>query len=309
MSLGTDLKRIIRSGFTSFSRNTLVSLVSIVTMSVTLLVIGLLLFAQVIMQFSLNEIQNRVDVNVYFFSSAQEAQIFELRDLLAAHPDVLDVQYVSKEEVLENFVARHSNDSLTLQSLEELGENPLGAVLNIRARDASRYDEIAAFLESDVIARRGLQSSIENINFYQNRELIERLNSIIRTVRTFGFAVTLFFIIISVLITLTTIRLTIYVSREEIAIMRLVGAENKYIQGPFMVEGILYGTIAALLSMGILYPLTLWITRIASDFFGGFSLVGYYLDNFLQIFIILLVIGFILGALASILAIRNYLRK
>lgn len=309
MSFTTDLKRIIRSGFINFSRNSLVSVASVLIMSVTLSIIGLLIFLNALFQFSLTQIQNKVDVTVYFYPTTSETAILDLQQLLNSLPEVLETEYITRDQALESFRNRNADDYLTLQALEELGDNPLRASLNIRARDASRYQTIVDFLESDQLRARGLRNSIETINFYNNQEIIERLNNVISVVKRLGFALTLFFVAISMIIVFITIRLAIYVSREEISVMRLVGAENKYIQGPFMVEGILYGGIAAVLSLCIMYPLTLWATNKTQDFFGGLSLVRYYGDNFFQILIILLVAGAVLGALSSGIAIRKYLSK
>ena len=129
------------------------------------------------------------------------------------------------------------------------------------------------------------------------------------SVQRLGFAITIFFIIISVLITFNTIRLAIYMARDEIANMRMVGAENKYIQGPFMVEGIVYGVLSSVITLILFYPVTLWLTHNTQAFFGGMSLLKYYADNFLQLLAILLVSGILLGMLSAWLAIRKYLRK
>jgi cell division transport system permease protein len=129
------------------------------------------------------------------------------------------------------------------------------------------------------------------------------------TVKKIGVILTVIFVGLSVVVTLNTIRMAIYSAREEINVMRLVGAENKYIQGPFMIEGIVSGLFAAVITIIALFPLTLWISKYTVDFFGGLSLVKYYGDNFLQIFIILLLVGIVLGALSSMVAIRKYLSK
>jgi cell division transport system permease protein len=117
------------------------------------------------------------------------------------------------------------------------------------------------------------------------------------------------FIGLSVVVTLNTIRMAIYSSREEIGVMRLVGAENKYIQGPFIVEGVLSGLFAAVITIIVLFPITLWVSKHTINFLGGLSLVSYYGDNFIQIFLILLIVGIVLGTLSSIFAIRQYLKK
>lgn len=303
-----DLKRTIRSGFTNFRRNGIVSIASILVMTVTLSVITSLIFLQVILHFSLSEIENKVDVTVYFNVGTPEGNILTLKSSLDRLPEVASSVYISSEEALENFRERHKDDYLTLQALEELDENPLGASLNIKAMEVSQYESIANFLESDNALEQNNVMIIDKVNYFQNKVIIDRLNSLIDGARSLGLILTLVLIVISIAIVFNTIRLTIYISREEIKIMRLVGAANSYIRGPFMVEGIIYGLIASVLTMLIFYPLTLWLGNNMAGFFG-INMFSYFTANFSQILIIIVLTGTLVGAASSFLAIRRYLVK
>jgi cell division transport system permease protein len=310
MSLSSDLKRITRSGLINFYRNTFVSFASVMMMTITLLIIGATIFMGAVLSFTIANIERKVDVNVYFYPNAPEQQILDMKAALEQLPQVAGVSYVSRADALAAFQERHQNDYLTLQALNELGTNPLGASLNIQAKDSEQYESIANFLSGDETMESGVNKNIiEKVNYYQNKEIIARLNALSNTVKKIGVILTVIFVGLSVIVTLNTIRMAIYSSREEINVMRLVGAENKYIQGPFMIEGIVSGLFAAVITIVALFPLTLWISKYTVDFLGGLSLVKYYGDNFLQIFIILLLVGIVLGALSSIVAIRKYLSK
>ncbi len=309
MALSSDIKRIVRSGLTNFHRNTFVSFASVVMMSVTLLVIGSTIFMNAILSFVVANIQDKVDVNIYFYPQASESQVLEIQEKLKELPQVANVEYVSREQGLQDFQTRHENDYLTIQALDELSLNPFGATLNVKAKNSGEYGTIVEFLKGDNDSLQINKSIIEDVNYLKNKEIIDRLNNISNTVRQVGGVLTIIFIILSIVISFNTIRMAIYSSREEIAVMRLVGAENKYIQGPFMVEGLLSGVFAAILTTILLFPITLWTSKHTVDFFGGLSLVKYYGDNFFQIFIILLIVGSILGVLSSVFAIRKYLNK
>jgi cell division transport system permease protein len=309
MTLQTDSKRIIRWGLINFYRNTVVSIASILMMTVTLTVIGLTIFLNAVLGFSLAQMQSKVDVNVYFYPKISEAQIMDVKEMLSNLPEVASVEYVTEDQALADFRARHASDYLTLQALDELGDNPLGATLNIRAKEAGQYESIAKTLDNNSSLTTGSSPIIEKVNYAQNKEIIGRLTSIMRSVQALGLAITIFFIVISFLITFNTIRLAIYMARDEIANMRMVGAENKYIQGPFMVEGIVYGLIASAITLIMFYPLTLWLTKTTQTFFGGLSLLQYYGDNFLQFFAILIVCGVLLGMISAWFAIRKYLKR
>lgn len=309
MSFQTDSKRIIRWGLINFYRNTLVSIASILMMTVTLTVIGMTILLNAVLGFSLAQISNKVDVNVYFYPNVTESRITDVKTMLEQLPEVATVEYVSQDEALANFRERHASDYLTLQALDELGTNPLGATLNIRAKESGQYESIAKTLDDNANLSTGSAAIIEKINYSQNKEIIARLTNIMRSTQSLGFAITGFFIIISILITFNTIRLTIYAARDEISNMRILGAEKKYIQGPFMVEGIVYGFIASIITLVLFYPATLWLTKNTQAFFGGMSLLQYYGDNFIQFFLILLVAGILIGMISAWFAIGRYLRR
>jgi cell division transport system permease protein len=309
MSLETDFKRIISGGFKTFSRNSVVSIASVLIMTVTLFVIGSVIFLNAILSFSLNQIQERVDINIYFYPSAPLDQIFAFQADIEKLPEVASVEYISREDAITQFRERHADDFLTLQALDELDQNPLGASLNVQAVESAQYESIATFIEKQEEMKSGSSVIVEKVNFRQNEEIIDRLNTIISTTQRLGFVVTLFFVLISILITFNTIRLAIYNSREEISIMRLVGATNHYIRGPFVVEGLLYGAVATLLTVVLFFPITIWLSKTTETFFGGLDLFAYYVNNLVQIIVILLVTGVLLGMVSSFIAVRKYLKN
>ncbi len=304
----TKMKRILRTGFFNFWRDSTVTLASVLMMMVTLLVVGLIAFSSAILDTTLTELRNKIDINVTFITSANEEDILDIKHTIESLPEVLLVTYVSRDEALALFKERHAGDQSILSALDELGANPLGAVLNIRARDPSQYASVAEFLESgDALSSGGL-TIIDRINYFQNKAAIDKLTRIIASTDRLGFALALFFAIISVLIAFNTIRLTIYLARDEISVMRLVGASTTYIRGPFVVVGIIYGVVASLLTLLLLLPLTYWLGSTTESFFIGFNIFSYYLRHFLEIAFIVTVSGVFIGALSSTLAIRKYLK-
>ncbi len=303
------VKRVVRAGFFSFWRNGFISLSSILVMVVTLFVIGSVIFSSVVLKSTLDQIKEKVDINVYFVTTASENEILAMKKNLEQLPEVMPpVVYVTKEDALADFKKRHQNDEFTLQALEELGENPLGATLNIKAKDPSQYESIARYIESKRTSSIGTDSIIDKVNYYQNKDAIDRLTRIINSANNLGFVLTLFLVAISILITFNTIRLVIYMSRDEISVMRLVGASDRYIRGPFFVAGSIYGFLSAIITLVIFYPVTLWLGDKTADFFVGLNIFHYYLSNFGQIFLIIIGSGIVIGSISSYLAVRKYLR-
>ncbi len=301
------IRRVIRSGFINFWRNGAVSIASFLVMTVTLSVVTGILLSQAVLENSLTQIESKVDITVYFTTVAQENDILDLKGRIEKLPEVKEVSYVSRDQALEDFKTKHSGDYLTLQALDEIGENPLGALLNIRAKTPAEYEGVAKFLENTSALSSGGASIVDKINYNQNKVVIDRLTNIIAGARQLGLIITLVLVIISILILFNTISLTIFFAREEISVMRLVGAENKYIRGPFMIEGIIYGVLSAIFTGLAFIPITMWLgTRMTA--FLGLDLWAYYRANCLQLFVITLIAGALLGVIASFLATKRYLR-
>ena len=303
-----SFKRIVRTGFFNFWRNGTVSLASVLIMTVTLMVIGLIIFSGAILDTSLNELRNKVDINVTFVPTAEEGEILAIQHSLESLPEVSQITYVSREEALEAFKERHQNDQAILAALDELSENPLGATLNIKAKDPSQYESVAEFLQgSNTLSKEGVPI-IDKINYFQNKIAIDKLTRIIGSADKLGVAITILFAVISILIAFNTIRLTIYIARDEISVMRLVGASTAYIQGPFVAVGIIYGAVAAIITLLLFLPITFWLGKATANFFVGLNIFSYYLGNFPQIFLLIVGSGIAIGAVSSALAIRRYLK-
>lgn len=243
---------------------------------------------------------------MYFVPTASQDDIDSIRTALIALPDVADVRYTSREEALANYRERNQNDEIAMQALAELDDNPLGANIAIQARETSQYESIARFLEErrDSTAQNPV---IDEINYERNRESIDALTKIIGAVEQASIAIMLVLIVAAILITFNTIRLAIYTAREEISIMRLVGASNMFIRGPFMLQGVMYGFVAGVFSLMIFYPIMVWLGPRTEAFFE-FNLFTYFISNFSYIFLVLVGIGIVLGLVSSMLAVARYLR-
>ncbi|MFZ3012051.1 MAG: permease-like cell division protein FtsX [Minisyncoccia bacterium] len=304
----TTFRRIIKGGFLNFKRSGIISWAAVLVVTITLSVITAIILLQAVLHFSLNQIKDKVDVTIYFTIGASEEKIMELKSSLEKLPEVAHISYTSADEALRIFRERHQNDYPTIQALDEIGDNPLGAYLNIKAKEVSQYEDIANFMKSDNSLTPGGGSIVDKVNYHQNKLVINRLNTIISGAQRLGFLLTLISVIITMIITFNTIRLTIFISKEEIGVMRLVGASKMHVRGPFMVEGAIYGVVATMITLVIFLPITAWLGSAMTNFLG-INMYQYYLSSFFQIFAILLLSGIILGVVSSLLAIRKYLNK
>ncbi len=303
----TSLRRIVRSGFIGFWRSAYVSLASIFVITVALFVIGTTMLLDQLLTASLTNIESKVDINVYFVTTADETAINALKTKVEALPDVAEVRYTSREDALTEYRLKNQNDSVAMQALEELGENPLGATIAIRAKNTSQYESIAGFLDEQKAMETTETALIDEVNYANNKESIETLTKIVNAVERATTITMVVLIIAAILITFNTIRLAIYTAREEISVMRLVGASNAFIRGPFMLQGVMYGVISGILALAILYPIMIWIGPATAEFFE-FDLYVYFVNNFGTLFLTIVGIGVGLGLVSSILAITRYLR-
>lgn len=303
-----NLKRIIKSGYSSFMRSGFTSLASVLVMTITLTVFTGLMYLQATLHTSLENIKDKVDVTIYFVPGTAEDKVMSVKDSLTKLPEVASISYTSQEEALISFREKHANDYLTIQALDELNENPLGSSLNVKAKDPSQYESITKYFDQNNDLSKEALIIIDKIDYHQNKLVIDRLTSVIVGAQRLGFVLSLMFVIVSIMITFNTIRLIIYMSRDEISVMRLVGAGNKYIRGPFMVSGALVGVFASVITVVIFWPVSVWLGSQMSEFLG-INLFHYYTGNLFQIFFILLFSGIIIGGISSLFAIHRYLKK
>lgn len=301
----TNVKRILRAGFVNVLRNSFVSLASIFVMTMTLIIIGSLMFLNALVGDFVTYVKDKVDVNVYFVVDALEPAILDFKTELERIPEVSFVTYTSRDDAILRFRARHEDDQSILQGLDELGANPLGASLSIKAKSPSQYENIARYLQDRMSDSAG-KPFIDKVNYAQNKKVIDELEKLTSYAGRFGLITIIIFAVASILITFNTIRLAIYTSREEISVMRLVGASDMYIRGPFVVEGTLYGVVSGLISLIVFFPLA-WVFRGSAASAFGSDVFAYYLSNFPLFLLMLLGAGAVLGAISSYLAVRKYL--
>lgn len=297
------LSRIIKYGWQAFLRNGWLSLSTISIMILAALVFeGLILF-NVMGKTALTSIQNKIDISVYFKSTVDEDSILNMKRSLEGLKEVSSVEYISREQALEEFRVRHEDEETITQTLAELDENPLLASLNVKAEDPSEYAAIASYLEN-----QNLSDVVEKVTYAQNQVVIDRLVGLIDTMKKGGITLTVFLAFLAVTVTFNTIRLAIFSNREQIGIMRLVGASNVFIRGPYTVEGIIYGIIAGIAGFLILIPVISFLSPYVGRFIPELVLSDYFQVHFFTLLLYQLLFCVVLGIVSSIIATRRYLQ-
>ena len=296
--------RVIKIGFVNFWRNFWLSAAATIVMTVTLVIFSSLFTVFILTNYSIHTIQNTVDISVYFKIGLADDQITKIKDDIAHDPRIKEIDYVSAEQAFDNFKAAHQNDPLITESLNELTQNPLPATLHIKTYNLSDYPGVAQNLESDQY-----KSFIDKVNFEDNRVVIERLNTILKFVVTFGLALVAIFALIAILVIYNTITLTIYNRKEEVEIMRLVGATNWYIRGPFLMESLLYSIFSTIITAALFVPVYYKVLpKVVAYINPQLNIYSNSLFHFGYLVLILFVLALLLSVISSMLAIQKYLK-
>lgn len=295
--------RTFKEGMRNFLRNGWLSVATVSILMLSLYVVSVLYMVTVTASGLIKNIEEKASISVYFNSDVLEKNILEIKDKLEEFREIKSIEYISKEKALEDFKKNNADEPVIIQSLEELGENPLFPSLVVKAYDPNNYQMI-----NDYIGKANFSENISRINYGKNKEIINKLNSIISTIKRVGVSLGALFAVVSILITFNAIRITIYAYRKEVEVMRLVGASNTFIRLPFIFEGMIYGVAASLSSMLILFVSAKFAAPYVSTAVPSGNLVASYLSHFWLLLGMQLAIGVLLGVVSSWVAMRKYLK-
>ena len=301
-----SLSRILKMGVLNFWRNIWLSLATTLVMILTLLSFSILLILNLIGNVAVDNIKAKIDVTIYLRGNLAEDQIATLQKNIEEINGVAQMEYISSEKALENFRQKHQDNRVIADILKEFTDNPLEPVFVVKAENPESYPAIVKTLEE---AR--YQELIRKVNYKDNQVMISRITTTANSLANVGMIISAIFATIAVLVMFNTIRLTIYSRSQEIEIMKIVGATNWYVRWPMIIEGILYGLIAAIISLIILYPATRMISPKIEAYFQGYglNLAQYFSSHIFQIIGLQILAGVSLGVLSSSIAVGKYLRR
>lgn len=304
----TTFERIVKTGVINFFRNIWLSVAATAVMVVTLTIVLFSVIANATFNNTIDQITEKIDVSVYLRDDVTDEQREELISKVKNLDNVKSINYISKEEALEQY-RQDNQDNLELQLAISQTDNPLPATIQIKPKDPERIDEIRNILESPDV--KALQS--DETSYSGDRK--EAIDKITHATSFFGRAVAIgiiVFAIISMLIIFNTIQMAIFNRRDELTIMRLLGASTWYIRGPFIVETMMYGVVAAVVSLSLCNALFV----VQAQAFDASSLGlldikyanSYFADNFWLFLAMQLLGGMAIGAVSALIATKRYLR-
>ncbi|MBI2439665.1 MAG: ABC transporter permease [Candidatus Moranbacteria bacterium] len=298
------LWRTFKEGRENFRRNGWLTFATISILTLSLFIVSLSFLLGVTTKLVLQNMREKVNISVSFNPDVSEEKILEVRNELSRYKkEIVSVEYISREQALEQFLAESNNDPVIAQAIEEIGENPLLASLVIKAVRPEDYPLIVQQIEGSTF-----QNDVSRINYAKNKKIFDRLDRINQATRKAGILLGSLFVFIAILITFNTIRITIYSHRQEFEIMRLVGASNIYVRMPFVFEGALYGLVASVVTMLFLFIAARFIAPLTEGAIAQGNFLHLYYDYFWVLFGGLVLLGISLGVLSSAIAIRRYLK-
>lgn len=294
--------RISKTALVSFWRNLWLSLAATLIMTLTLVTIAVFVSLLVVTNKTTDNLRDKADLTVYFNDSATEDQVFAIQSILSSRQDVKEVKYISKSDALVKW--RERTEGEEIQAIVSESDNPLPRSLEVKTTAPEYLESVNQYLSSD-----DHKTIVREISYRENKALVDRLVKITSFIKIFGYSISLVFVLIAILIIYNTVRLTIFARSDEIEIMKLVGASDLYVRGPFVIEGIAYGLLGAIISSSIFYFLFRLFIPVAERYLEVSNVNSTYLGmNITIITLVQFAVGLILGGFCSVVAIRKHLK-
>jgi cell division transport system permease protein len=302
------LWRIIHTGIVNFIRNISLAIAAMAVMVVTLTIVLFSLITNATFANTIAQITDKIDISVFLKDSDTPAQTQTLLHQIKALPNVKSVQYLSKADALKQYEQQNAGNVQLLTAINETS-NPLPATILIKPVDLNKIGDIKTFLsKSDVASLQSDQPSYSG----DRKAAIDKITHATDVLREIGVVTVVVFAVICALIIFNTIQMAIFNRRDEITIMRLLGASTSYIRGPFVVESAIYGILSAVISVVIINSAFVAASNALQASSLGLLDINYansYFDShFFQLLTVQLMLGIVLGAVSSTIATRRYLK-
>lgn len=303
------LGRIIHAGIVNFIRNASLAIAAIAVMTITLTIVLFSIVTNATLTHTIDDIASKIDVSVFLKDTVTEAQGRDLTAQLTKQSNVQSVSYLSKQEALQRYIDQNSTNQ-SLAAAASLSNNPIPATIIIKPQKLNKIQDIKDFLTTKSIA--DLQTPGSPSYSGDRQKAIENISHATDVLRKIGFIAVIVFAVVSALIIFNTIQMAIFNRRDEIKIMRLLGAGNWFIRGPYVVESIIYGLLSAVLSVLIINSAFV----ASSDALQASSLglldinyaSRYFAEHFLSFLTFQLMVGIVIGTASSVIATRRYLK-
>lgn len=303
--------RMVRYGANNFTRNAWLTTAATAVMTITLLVIFTSFFARLMLNETVDGIRKRVDIPINLRSDISETEIKRIKSKLEAQSNVAQVNYISLEQSKSEFIKKNNLSAEELQTISELPNPPFYPILKVIVDDPTDTSGLASLVSNDREIKDALNKNPTLAPSFsgEKKKVIETISNWASTAEQVGVVAGSLFIAISMLIIFNTIRMAIFSRKDEIEMMKLIGADKGFIRGPFVVEAVMYGFFAAVFAtiLGILAFLNLE-PKLVSYGIATSDLHDNIMTFSPLILLAMILIGGVIGVLSSRLAVRRYLK-
>lgn len=302
------LSRVARYGLRNFTRNAWLTIAATAVMVITLLIIFITVVASSVLGEAITSQKQKIDLSFYIKANASEDVLRTLAGKMRIQPNVTEVSISTSE----NEYKKASKDNVEGWSLvvDEGIKPAIPAVIHVKLADMSKRKAIEKFISGDPQFKQWVDSSVANSQDVEARQqTINKLSSLMDIASRVGIVAGSFFVVISVLIIFNTIRMTIFSRRDEISMMKSIGADSYFIRGPFLIEAELYGVIAAIIAMVVGYLLSTKLLPSLGGYIEVKQTKSFILHWWWLILLGMITTGFVIGDLSARLALRKYLKK
>lgn len=300
--------RMCRYGINNFSRNAWLTIAATAVMTITLLVVFVTLAARNVLVDTVDEIRDKVDMSIYVKTDIKDTDVKKIQTDLEKLSSVRAVTYVSPKQARESFAEQNKSDAGTLDALNE-ATNQFPGTFRISPVDINDTSELRNFVETNETVKKNLDPNREPSFAGERKSAIENIGRWVEFAERAGLVASAIFIAISSLIVFNTIRMAIFNRKDEIQMMKLIGADRNFIRGPFVVEAVVYGFIAAIiatiLGVVILYASAEKLLSYGVLVDNTINFVTTYIGFVLLTMIFM---GAVIGVVSSLLATRRYLK-
>ncbi len=293
--------RLIKLGLVNFWRNLWLSLIATFVMSLTLMTITFLALSAFVINAEIEKVKDRIDYEIFLNDDVGQEAMDSLKTAISQKIQVKNIEYIDKQKAVERYKEIFGDKENLLNYIEQ--ENPLKESLIIRANDPSDLEKIG-----DVLKQSEFASMVHSSSYSRNREVIVRLLNIIDFIKKAGVVIGLVFILIAVTVVFSIVRVAIYSRKDEIEIMKLVGATDWFVHGPFMIESALYGILAAIFGFGFLAAIFYYVSAAATAYLSisADSLLQYFNSYIFFVIVFQFLMGLIISLTSAFFAIRKH---
>ena len=299
--------RMCRYGVNNFSRNAWLTIAATAVMTITLLIVFATLAARNTLISSVDVIRKNVDMSVYVKTDTSKKDVDAIRTGLEHLKSVEEVTYVTPETARQEFAKANGKDPDTLNAINE-ATNRFPGTFKVQLKDINDTRELQKYVSSNAVVKASIDPSRKPSFAGERRSAIEGIAEGVVFAERAGLVATVVFVVISSLIVFNTIRMAIFNRKDEIEMMKLIGADKSFIRGPFIVEAVVYGFIAALLATALGVA---GLVALKGRLIGGIELqptIDFVLTYIGFVALGMIVLGAIIGILSSLLATRRYLK-